>query len=319
MILLLGSKGPDVVALQVKLRAAGYDCGAADGDYGPQTVAAVLRFQADRPDIDDDGVAGPMTLGALDAAVHPAPVAPATSIAPASDDTWSAFERFVGAITARPVRYGPGRGLWERDRFLVTYSPGRRVHIGDLNLWPNMRGETYPSLHCTSFCNLFLGWLLRRNADYTHAGNIPSLFDLVGQSGELHTIPGGGTYRGYGEACAPIAPDGGGEKRSGLHGVVDARELFDRRASLPSFVVFGQSTKRNGSWNLWHHTGVFAARGGSLYRIAADGFKGIGGYSGDGMRFTEITEKNVGALAAAAYRVYGVATTDGPRAALEME
>jgi hypothetical protein len=76
-------------------------------------------------------------------------------------------------------------------------------------------------------------------------------------------------------------------------------------------MVFGQSTKRSTGWNWWHHTGVYAIRNGSLYRIAADGSKSANGYSGSAMKFIEITPKNLGDYSNVVYRVYGVRTTDG--------
>lgn len=60
MILKQGASGPEVEQLQLKLKAAGYDPGDIDGGYGRRTSAAVLAFQSDRPDLDDDGAAGPM-------------------------------------------------------------------------------------------------------------------------------------------------------------------------------------------------------------------------------------------------------------------
>jgi hypothetical protein len=48
-----------------------------------------------------------------------------------------------------------------------------------------------------------------------------------------------------------------------------------------------------------------------LYRIAADGSKGANGYSGDPMRWVEITEGNVARYGAAIYRAFGVNTKDG--------
>ena len=320
MILKQGSQGPDVEQLQLKLKAAGYNPGDIDGDYGARTAAAVLAFQADRPDLDDDGVAGPMTLGALDAAIakkkKPASAQPPPPSAVACEAaTWAAFQQLVAAVTAH-ARYGPGRGLWHDGKFVVTYGAGKIG--GDVKTWPNMLGRAYSSFHCSSWTNFVLGWLLRRNEDYTHGGNIPSLFDLLEDGPELHKIPGGGVYRGYGDACSPIASDGTGAKRTGCPDpkVVDARELLARRATLPTFIVCGQSTKRkDGTWKWWHHTVLFVVDHRDrdrLYRIAADGHKDKAmGYSGDPMRWVEITDGNVGNYAAAVYRPYGVNTVDG--------
>ena len=61
-----GSKGKDVVNLQVALMEAGYDVGdaGADGVMGPVTTAAVKQYQKDNG-LSVDGVAGPQTLGSL--------------------------------------------------------------------------------------------------------------------------------------------------------------------------------------------------------------------------------------------------------------
>lgn len=315
MILRPGDRSPDVEQLQLHLKAAGYDPGDIDGQYGARTAAAVLAFQADRPDLDDDGVAGPMTLGALDAAVGKRksdvqPTLEAASAIACEATTWAAFQQLVRAITAHPVRYGPGRGLWHDGKLIVTCGPGS---LGAKS-WPNAIGRPFASFHCTSWVNFFLGWLLRRNELFTHAGNIPSLFDLVESSPDLHQIPGGGVYRGYGDAIAPIVPDGSSVTRSGVPKVIDAKELLARRATLPTFIVCGQSTRRPDGWLWWHHVVLFVVDhrdNDRLYRIAADGYKGPQGYSGDPMRWVEITDKNVSALGAAIYRAYGVRTSDG--------
>jgi peptidoglycan hydrolase-like protein with peptidoglycan-binding domain len=62
-----GVKGTRTAAMQTKLRALGYDPGPADGIFGEKTEAAVKRFQSDQK-LQVDGVAGPVTLGALDTA-----------------------------------------------------------------------------------------------------------------------------------------------------------------------------------------------------------------------------------------------------------
>lgn len=327
-ILRQGSQGPVVEQLQLKLKAAGYDPGNIDGDYGAKTAAAILAFQIDRPDLDDDGVAGPMTIGALNAAIaktKPAadvPIAPST-IVPCDPATWAAFQALRDRIIALPVQYGPGRGLWIKDntsgpanagKFVITYNPGSLTKDVSWTNWANILGKPYPSFHCTSLCNFIMSWLCRRNQDFTHAGNIPEIWALLLDSPSLHQIDGGGSYRGFGDVCYPIVPDGSAVKRHGVAKIMDARELYDRRASLPTFVVFGQSTKTGNPqrpWNWWHHTGFYIARDGRLFRIAADGFKGAKGYSASPIKWLEITPANVGAFDGCIYRCYGVRTADG--------
>jgi hypothetical protein len=314
MTLKPGDKGPEVEQLQLRLKAAGYDPGEIDGDYGKKTEAAVLAFQVDRPDIDDDGMAGPQTMGSLNAAILKISLAPPrppveSDIVPCDDATWAHFQFLVDSITNKPVRYGPGRGLWIDDKFVITYGAGKLG--GTTRQWPNVLGKTYPAFHCTSWCNFFISWLCRRNQDYTHAGNIPAIWDLLLKSPDVHQNPGAGPYRGFGDVCYQIPQDGSAVKRSGIPKVMDARELYDRRSDLPTFMLFGQSTKRSTGWSWWHHTGVYVARDGKLFRIAADGSKGSNGYSGSPMKYTEITDKNLANYSNVVYRVYGVRTTNG--------
>ncbi len=314
MILRPGDSGTDVEVLQLKLKAAGYDPGDVDGDYGKRTAAAVLAFQMDRPDVDDDGVAGPQTLGALDAAIAKRQSAKDAASVPSSivycnDGTWNSFLALVKSITDKPVRYGPGRGLWVQGKFVITYGAGKMG--GTIREWPNVLNRTYPAFHCTSWCNFFMSWLCRRNEDFTHAGNIPSLFDLLEKSPDLHQNPGAGPWRGFGDVCYRIPPDGSGSKRLGISNVVDMRELYERRDTLPSFVVWGQSTKTSSGWNWWHHTGVLAVRDHRLYRIAADGSRSPSGYSATPMRWLEITPQNLDQFKNVALRPYGVSTKDG--------
>lgn len=313
MILRPGDKGPEVELLQLKLKSCGYDPGVIDGDYGKRTTAAVLAFQVDRPDVDDDGIAGPQTLGAIDMAIakikaESDAAKPPSEYVPCNDDTWRAFMVLVDAITKTPTRYGPGRGLWVDGKFVVTYGAGKLG--GTVQQWPNVLNRTYPSFHCSSWTNFFMSWLCRRNQDFTHAGNIPSLFELLEGTPDLHQNPGAGPWRGFGDVCFRIPIDGSGAKRLGISGVVDMRELLDRKDSLPTFIVCGQSTKLSTGWKWWHHTVLFAIRDGKLFRIAADGTKGPSGYSGTPMRWVEITAANVGNYANVAYRPYGVRASD---------
>ncbi|WP_338627740.1 peptidoglycan-binding protein (plasmid) [Clostridium baratii] len=66
MLLKIGSKGEDVVTLQMTLKLRGYDIGpsGADGIFGQGTYNAVKKFQADH-NLGADGIVGPATQEAL--------------------------------------------------------------------------------------------------------------------------------------------------------------------------------------------------------------------------------------------------------------
>ncbi len=61
-----GSRGDEVKKLQQALVDAGYNIGTAgvDGSYGPDTTAAVKKYQQDKG-LQVDGIAGEKTLGSL--------------------------------------------------------------------------------------------------------------------------------------------------------------------------------------------------------------------------------------------------------------
>lgn len=59
-----GSTGKSVKSLQILLNGLGYNCGNADGCFGPKTLAAVRNFQKAN-NLDVDGKVGPATWGAL--------------------------------------------------------------------------------------------------------------------------------------------------------------------------------------------------------------------------------------------------------------
>ena len=63
-VLKLGSTGPDVVALQQRLTALGYNTGTTNGNFGTGTQTAVMNFQKAKK-IAADGVVGPTTWAAL--------------------------------------------------------------------------------------------------------------------------------------------------------------------------------------------------------------------------------------------------------------
>jgi hypothetical protein len=67
-----GDKGEDVAELQRDLVKLGYDI-EIDGDYGPITADAVIRYQR-RAGLTQTGIADHATIEAIDAAIAPAPV-----------------------------------------------------------------------------------------------------------------------------------------------------------------------------------------------------------------------------------------------------
>jgi putative chitinase len=69
-VLQQGSGGPDVAALQDKLRELGFRPGASDGSFGPAMAAAVMAFQRGEGLV-ADGVVGPKTAAALGLAEQP--------------------------------------------------------------------------------------------------------------------------------------------------------------------------------------------------------------------------------------------------------
>ena len=71
-------QGPEVVMLQQALAELGYLSGAADGIYGTATMTAVKNFQKDH-ELDDDGIAGKMTLEALYSIVQVTPIPDVTA------------------------------------------------------------------------------------------------------------------------------------------------------------------------------------------------------------------------------------------------
>jgi N-acetylmuramoyl-L-alanine amidase len=58
-------RGDDVIDLQHRLNALGFDAGREDGLFGPQTVRALLDFQRNAG-LTGDGICGPASVAALD-------------------------------------------------------------------------------------------------------------------------------------------------------------------------------------------------------------------------------------------------------------
>ena len=114
-LLVPGSDGPRVRALQRSVRALGHQPGPVDGLYGPLTKAAVERLQHDSG-LPVDGIVGPQTRRVLDARVPPL-VPGAGYRQPGGSPQVRAIQRSLRALGHRP---GPVDGL---------YGPGTRAAI----------------------------------------------------------------------------------------------------------------------------------------------------------------------------------------------
>ncbi|MDC0714515.1 peptidoglycan-binding protein [Stigmatella sp. ncwal1] len=72
-----GQSGAPVAALQNRLNQLGFNAGAADGQFGPKTTAAVKAFQSAKGLV-ADGVVGPKTWNQLGITVGGTPTTPGT-------------------------------------------------------------------------------------------------------------------------------------------------------------------------------------------------------------------------------------------------
>lgn len=100
-----GDTGPAVSALQGDLAKLGYlRQSEVDGDFGPRTEAAVKSFQKDKG-LEQDGVVGPNTRGALDKALA-APSGPSTwTPAPALADVKAGRATLKKGMEGEAVRH----------------------------------------------------------------------------------------------------------------------------------------------------------------------------------------------------------------------
>lgn len=118
MVLRLNSRGPQVTQLQKALVTAGYNPGAIDGIFGPQTDAAVRSFQASAG-IRADGIVGTQTMGALQRVVQ---LPPQEQSASASEEPASAPAQQAHAQVAVT-------SIWQQPWFLVAIGMAALVYL----------------------------------------------------------------------------------------------------------------------------------------------------------------------------------------------
>ncbi len=128
-----GSAGDEVTALQQGLAGLGFDPGAVDGVFGAQTEAAAKAFQSANG-LDADGVVGPATWAALDAAVAAAAAASATeaaSVAAAEAAPVAAPEATPAPEATAPVSSDPS-GIGGVLDALKEQKPVEQANLGAL-------------------------------------------------------------------------------------------------------------------------------------------------------------------------------------------
>lgn len=122
-----GGDGSDVLAIQRALNGLGCDAGPLDGELGPDTLAAIKRFQA-AAGIEVDGIVGPQTRAAIDhAAATGSPTCPP---APPSPPPTTATTSGGGGGGATPPCTDPAI----RGTITATLLPGEQlVKLNEFN------------------------------------------------------------------------------------------------------------------------------------------------------------------------------------------
>jgi peptidoglycan hydrolase-like protein with peptidoglycan-binding domain len=163
-----GSRADAVRRLQEALHVE------ADGNFGPETEAAVKHMQA-RHGLNVDGVVGPETWSALGigetATLHPPHASSKSSEASSSTggEGSSVVERVIAAadeIATRPYVYGGGHGSFQSTGYDCSGSVSYALHGGGLLSSPEdssaleSYGEAGPGSHITIYANSEHAWMV---------------------------------------------------------------------------------------------------------------------------------------------------------------
>jgi hypothetical protein len=281
MVLRRGDSGAEVEELQKMLNYIQNAGLVVDGDFGRNTERAVKAFQAANGLL-IDGVYGMQTETVMLAQY----IKTYPSLTASEEEYRKKLMDAIKLMVDKPVIYGPGRGMFKDDRWIILYGPGG---LG-MKKWGALKTPG-PSFHCTSLVNFMLSYLFNRNKNYTHAGNCLQVMTLIENDNSPHMVDPTGKlspekYRGFGGRAIRLASDGDTVERNPflafdkMHKYLDGKEIIERQDELGLLTVWSQSTKSNGRWNWDHHTGfIIKAQDGTLNRFASDGYVSRGKYS----------------------------------------
>jgi peptidoglycan hydrolase-like protein with peptidoglycan-binding domain len=135
-LLSTGSLGSDVTVLQRKLAAAGFNPGPADGDFGPLTKAAVLKYQRQNG-LEVDGKVGTQTWGALfnDGFSPAKPPAPGSvsNTTPPRDGTLGSKMLALAESQVGTLESGTNRG--DSLKYQRAFGRGPEAWCADFQSW----------------------------------------------------------------------------------------------------------------------------------------------------------------------------------------
>ncbi|MBX7096221.1 MAG: peptidoglycan-binding protein [Myxococcaceae bacterium] len=153
-----GAQGPEVESLQRALAGAGFDPGPIDGDFGPMTRGAVVRFQR-ASGLEADGVAGPETMAALSGSSFVAAAKP-VSVRPSAD----------ADFRARILEVAQGE---------VGTTEATNNNDGDVRKYPSAFGRGQEA-----YCADFVSWVINQSGGAMNDGWCPSIVNKLVRSGD---------------------------------------------------------------------------------------------------------------------------------------
>lgn len=148
---------PEVLALQQKLAALGYDVGEPDGKYGTRTYFAVMAFQKIQG-LPADGQAGSQVMATLASAVPPGPIAGGEPNRVEIDLDRQVLLLWQGGRLARILPVSSGNGQWycTEGECDVATTPTGTFRIG--RKYPGAEVSKLGELYSPSY--FYLGWAI---------------------------------------------------------------------------------------------------------------------------------------------------------------